>query len=469
MAVGRLALRLEDGQQVSRQDTSFILFLKTQGDAELTGSLLAVSKAWKARKESDPSSLLHPMRVTLFQAVLQEVLDRAKRAMEDAAMRKMATEMLWVTPGPQAEPVLSWTFLQWDADQSKRRLIPDRPPIPHQELCLDLTKALAVAREEQCVNRFHATRPMSNSHAAATLPMILEIGLRSKAANQLYEILSRITICSCWHLIAATFSQERPVAALSAGAADRAIFGAAMLSLRLCNPNNHCYANSLFFGFTWTALRAGAAEVTLSRPWRALLASLLSFSGLPSLWDRPEWREDISAGWEHPHQQHDLAEFAAHVFRRRPQPCLHGELVLAERTLGAPPSERHTLQNTAEPILCPSPVRDGDDVQTLLGGWLSERASQHLRVLPPVLMLQLNRFCRCDGQPGKNHSRLTHNAYIQVPAGPGPPAFCRRATYLLSAVSFHLGRGARTGHYKALLYAHDPAFTSPVVFVCDDG
>ncbi|CAE7460615.1 unnamed protein product, partial [Symbiodinium necroappetens] len=91
--LARLALRLEDAMSICNLDNEFILFFQTGSNPwSITKPLFETAADWKARKESDPSSLSQPLRSVLFYCVWTSLLTQLRK-MEEASESSFINEV----------------------------------------------------------------------------------------------------------------------------------------------------------------------------------------------------------------------------------------------------------------------------------------------------------------------------------------------------------------------------------------
>ena len=103
-------------------------------------------------------------------------------------------------------------------------------------------------------------------------------------------------------------------------------------NLVLANPGNHCYMNASVRSLLWT-LAGCAGHSTLDRlvsPLGAQAANALA-PHKPDSRLQPimvhnlfPWRL-LASGWQSPQQQHDCAEYIAHIIPRMCPECMKGE------------------------------------------------------------------------------------------------------------------------------------------------
>ena len=87
-AVAQLTLRQEDAINILRMDKSFLLLMRTAGDATMLPTFLQVSKEWRLAKEAKPPKVTSPLRIVLVKAMMVEMHARTQKAFSDEATRR---------------------------------------------------------------------------------------------------------------------------------------------------------------------------------------------------------------------------------------------------------------------------------------------------------------------------------------------------------------------------------------------
>ena len=190
--MGNLLLRHEDQQNITRLDGGFVLFLRTDVDNNLAKGLYRTAQQWKTTKQQYPEKLELPMRVVLFQSVVMSTAARWEKVISDPELLKKAIEAKWISPDGQTTLCLQW-------DNTK----PHMPAhggnhVPIKEVSTLLMELVTLAKLPLVVNRFHATRPLSEEYSSPVLPMLIEVGGRADAANKAWQILDRLAYTSVW-------------------------------------------------------------------------------------------------------------------------------------------------------------------------------------------------------------------------------------------------------------------------------
>ena len=74
-----LVIRQQDQLQLFRQDSAYVLFMKTSAPLAILPQLFNLGQAWNAKKAKDPASPGLPLRVVLLGGLLQQIEQRIKQ------------------------------------------------------------------------------------------------------------------------------------------------------------------------------------------------------------------------------------------------------------------------------------------------------------------------------------------------------------------------------------------------------
>ena len=235
----------------------------------------------------------------------------------------------------------------------------------------------------------------------------------------------------------------------------------------LTNRANYCYMNASAAALHW------AMRVMRSRPsdFGSLGPALMAISRLRRL-EIPTHRDwkILLRGWRRPTQQHDAAEFMAHIVDpsatatsgRWQARCLEpGRSPVREESSSAP----HVGVNIAA----------HQDLQSALYAWHQQHYTHALSTPPKLLCLQLGRFRHEGRRTVKVRSQCNVPNRLQVPAFVGDRLECTLLTYALCGGIVHIGDTATSGHYRAMC-VHPPlgqersevSSPTPRYTLCDD-
>ena len=162
-------------------------------DNNLAKGLYHTAQQWKTTKQQYPEKLELPMRVVLFQSVVMSTAARWEKVISDPELLKKAIEAKWISPDGQTTLCLQW-------DNAKKAHMPAHGGnhVPIKEVSTLLMELVTIAKLPLVVNRFHATRPLSEEYSSPVLPMLIEVGGRTDAANKAWQILDRLAYTSVW-------------------------------------------------------------------------------------------------------------------------------------------------------------------------------------------------------------------------------------------------------------------------------
>ena len=199
-----LPLRHESQHCISRIDSGFVAFLRTDVPQNLATSTYQVAQVWHDTKTKTPERLNAPMRAVLMQHLIKTVLERLQKMMETPSSRSTAVSLGWLT---EDEKVV--TGLRWN--QETRTHVRDEQiqPIDVQEVKAALAELVVLVKEPMVVARYHATRPLSEQYQSPNLTMLMEIRLRTEQSHQAWRHLYRLKQSAVWVAADAFVRQER--------------------------------------------------------------------------------------------------------------------------------------------------------------------------------------------------------------------------------------------------------------------
>ena len=249
--------------------------------------------------------------------------------------------------------------------------------------------------------------------------------------------------------------------------------------LRLANPSNHCYANSVILAVAWG--HAGSPQsFQPSLPLGRMLRWLVRHAPLPQtdharntvdLWALRVWRQIVHT-WQAPHSQHDAGEFVQflashlHVDHARyewqaREEAPSGQVIVRDRGCFWPLILSLPLQTDGPSQSAQSSHVAGISVQRLVIQWRNQPARHAACDLPPWLPLQVSRF-------NAAHEKITtpvrFSPAIYLPVFTGTGLQTTSIRYALHSVIFHIGRSKFSGHYRTALCQ-----SGQLRFLTDDG
>ena len=102
-----LVLRQEVQLNIHKQDTAYVLFLNTQGQDSMAGSLFHIGAQWHKTKSEDPTKLTAPVRVIMFQHLIKRTQERFQTMLATPSARSQAQAMGYLRPDGKI-PGLRW-------------------------------------------------------------------------------------------------------------------------------------------------------------------------------------------------------------------------------------------------------------------------------------------------------------------------------------------------------------------------
>ena len=142
-------------------------------------STFEVAQKWHAMKATTPEKLESPMRVLLFQHLIQQVTQRFEMMVASSSSRSTAVSLGWLNKEETHVNGVRW-------DQEQRTHVQDQTvsAIPIAEVRAALEEITLKCTVPLVIARYHATRKLASDYQSPTLTMLLEVGLRVDAANE---------------------------------------------------------------------------------------------------------------------------------------------------------------------------------------------------------------------------------------------------------------------------------------------
>ena len=192
--LSKVVLKQEEIISRLRHEKIFVLFLKNETSGTL-GTLMKIAKDWRAKKNQATETLQSPLRTVLLASMLREVMNLAQQAVatEEAKAKHVQTEWLTSTG--------AWNYRVWNHTERKLQIDPRRTPLQHDEAIRLLTFLLQNLKGE-AIQKFAATQQMSTleQQGSQFATFHLEVSLRGRTANEIYEAMEKLTGCTLLNL-----------------------------------------------------------------------------------------------------------------------------------------------------------------------------------------------------------------------------------------------------------------------------
>ena len=188
-----LLLRHDNQLAILRLDTAFMLFIRTDAKGNLAALLYQTGLKWKQAKEQDPTKLESPMRVVLVQALLSTVASRFEQLMATQETRANAIQLGWLN-----EDATLLHNMKWDSEAKKHVINPMGNSLDPKKALSMVKELVILCKADLVVNRFHATRPITQEIESSVLPMMLDVGLRSQEADKAWLLLKDLCGSAIW-------------------------------------------------------------------------------------------------------------------------------------------------------------------------------------------------------------------------------------------------------------------------------
>ena len=169
-------------------------------------------------------------------------------------------------------------------------------------------------------------------------------------------------------------------------------------------------------------------------------------TGRACLEDHDGWKA-ILAGWDRPHEQHDVAEFCTRLMENVPMPVFAGEWRKWEADAI---TDRGDLSISS--ILLH--IGRHKSVQSMVQAWQKQEQGMQALVNPPHgLILQLSRFSQQSHRIRKLTTSVILNRAVCITCWNHASSELSTTHYRLVGVIYHMGTQVKSGHYRLGLFA----------------
>ena len=223
----------------------------------------------------------------------------------------------------------------------------------------------------------------------------------------------------------------------------------------LRNNANYCYVNSAVRTILWAVAADPELETLLTNIGRSLIKGLLLHKGRSVLVAGHILFSAIFTGWRSPAQQHDCAEFMAHLIARIGPGVCDGKWEARRQQID---SEGQSQVVTVDEGTCCQamslPLPDGDmrQAQFLLHNWHTQAHPHALQKVPKLLFLSFSRYGGRPGLDQKNSCRIAWRRQVYMPVFSGGHDLSSGVVeFEVIAAIMHHGVVVTAGHYTAQL------------------
>ena len=437
----RVVVRQEDMLNILKQSTSWVIFAKTEAPSIIPG-LVAASQKWKEEitKQNSPLGNVS-LRTTLFWCLLNQLMETFKNLTADQLQK--AKDAGWSQIRASVpEVVACQSDPRTGRDQSSAAdLCPDedcgRPEGPDHIGDRDgLSFQTALDTQHARGNGGAATGcQLPKARGESVLREIGDAhGPGGSAAGRITDSQGGLQEIRCRN---------------EAGRAH------AVRTLVLRNNANYCYVNSAVRTILWAVAADPELETLLTNIGRSLIKGLLSHKGRSILVAGHILFSTIFTGWRSPAQQHDCAEFLAHLIARIGPGVCDGKWEARRQQLD---SEGQSQVVTVDEGTCGQAISltlpDGDmhQAQLLLHNWHAQAHPHALQKVPNLLFLSFSRYGGSPGVDQKNSCSIAWGRRVHMPVFSGDNDLSSGVVeFEVIAAIMHHGVVVTAGHYTAQL------------------
>ncbi|CAE7458256.1 Pol [Symbiodinium sp. CCMP2456] len=200
--LGRVVLQQEDIISRLRNDKNFVLFLRNDANGTL-GTLMRISRDWKAKKSLEPEQLKSPLRTVLIACMIRELMNLAQQAVATEEARNKHVTLEWLNSEG------NWNYRRWNPAERRLEVDKTRSPLQHAE-AIRLLNFLLKCMTGDIVQRFAASKTLNflEQQGAQVATFHLEISLRGSRAQEVYDALDRFTGSTLMNLIGVSMKRD---------------------------------------------------------------------------------------------------------------------------------------------------------------------------------------------------------------------------------------------------------------------
>ncbi len=194
-----LTLQQEDSLNRLRLDTAHTFHLTQSGPGSVLKALFSAGQAWQEKKgKGEP---LPALRTVIFGLLVAETQARMTLFDKDEAAIKAAQESQILTSDKL------FVYQRWNPMTQKLEPDPERLGLAAEEV-LQTLQELGKLCTDNVITKFNAVRKMKKEPEENDKAVfIVEVSIRSPAANRAQELIAKLANCTVWSLVAA---QLRP-------------------------------------------------------------------------------------------------------------------------------------------------------------------------------------------------------------------------------------------------------------------
>ena len=459
VSLSRLVLRHDDQQAIDRTEKGFILFCQTNGMLSVIPDMVRCIEAWTKMKEENPTGLTLPRRAAMLKQLLDLWYILLEVVAETEESLSQAKNMLILNQAGQVP------YLQYNRQTEQLEIKPDREPNGAQDGLGDYQGAPGPGTPAD----HHTPLPCSPEADVAAQGRYCpdDAGDRSQNPGSGSGLGTIGSPMSQWGLQSGGDEHApRANGSLSVGEAGAADGRGFVRALLLGNSRNYCYSNAAFLALLWASVEHSgmmASESPMGPSLRMIVGWLCRRSGIVHLWQHLPW-VSLHASWPQPHRQHDIIEYLQFLRPRLSTAVADCQWESRQELDGY---IRRVDVGSTWPLWLPAPLdslaspAESDttiSVQHLVDAWQQHAGagSQALVQSPPLLLIQVNRFCQGSSRPTKSQTPVNPDLHLMLPVFQGaldqPNALeVVYERFRLSAALMHEGPAVTSGHYRTVL------------------
>ena len=160
-------------------------------------------EAWAKMKEDNPAGLTLPRRAAMLKQLLDLWFIKLEVVAETEESLSQAKKMLILNQAGQVP------YLQYNRQTEQLEIKPDREPMELKTVLETIKELKDLVLLPNTTLRFHAARKLTSQPKGEIVPMMLEIGVRTREADRAWELLARLCHSGACRAVAMSLRQER--------------------------------------------------------------------------------------------------------------------------------------------------------------------------------------------------------------------------------------------------------------------
>ena len=198
MLMAKMMLRMDRDMQMLHKETTFLFFFCSKESSGVLPQLVKAATAWHEQAQMGSSSSMTPLRQTLMQQLMQELINRIEKlaaAPDNSPLHQVALKNQIIL-ADRTVP-----YMQWD-HQTQALKVSTKTPLSLAKLGQNCVELLDHLKDPTLVMRFHS---LPTKEGSLVTPWRLQLSARD---DHPYSMLLHLCQSQVWALVAASMKQH---------------------------------------------------------------------------------------------------------------------------------------------------------------------------------------------------------------------------------------------------------------------